>query len=150
MAMIYTWELAQVGDASPTNQREITDQQIADYCRAARYENLVYTNQPAARESGLPGIVAPPAMILAIAPPQLAGVAASRGCSLPGGLALNPTRLALTFQGAWLTHGDTLTTQTHLSAKPERDGHRCLVFTVQAINQNGQVVAAYEGEYLWE
>ena len=66
--MIYTWDTAAVGDTAPPTSAEITDQQIADYCRAARYENLVYTNQPAARETGLPGIIAPPAMVLAFAP----------------------------------------------------------------------------------
>ena len=106
--MTYTWDTAAIGDAAPPTSAEITDQQIADYCRAVRYENLVYTNQPAAREMGLPGIVAPPAMFLAFAQPRLSGVAASRGCVLPPGLLLNPAGITIRFQGALVTHGDTI------------------------------------------
>ena len=148
--MIYTWEIATVGDTAPPASAEITDQQIADYCRAARYENLVYTNQPAARETGLPGIVAPPAMVLAFAPPRLAGVAAARGCVLPSGRSLNPVGITIHFQGVYVTHGDTIAAQTVLTGKDERDGKHFLTFTVTAHNQGGELVAEYEVEYLWE
>ena len=148
--MIYTWDTATIGDTAPPTSAEITDQQIADYCRAARYENLVYTNQPAARETGLPGIIAPPAMVLAFAQPQLSGVADARGCALPDGLSLNPVGITIRFQGILVTHGDTITTQTTLTAKEEREDGRCLTFTVTAHNQEGVLVAEYGVEYLWE
>ncbi|MDE2842090.1 MAG: MaoC family dehydratase N-terminal domain-containing protein, partial [Chloroflexota bacterium] len=96
--MTYTWSLAEVGDTAPASSREVTDLEIAEYCRAARYENLVYTNQPAAQETGLPGIIAPPAMILAIARPQLADLADGRGCQLPPALSQNPTAMAIRYQ----------------------------------------------------
>ena len=148
--MTYTWDIAAIGDAAPPSSTEITDQQIADYCHAARYENLVYTNQPAARESGLPGIVAPPAMALACARPRLADLASARGCNLPVGLSLNPVGINISFQGIPLVHGDTITTQTSLTGKEEREGHRYLTFTITAHNQEGELVAEYEVEYLWE
>ena len=148
--MIYTWDTATIGDTAPATSAEITDQQIADYCRAARYENLVYTNQPAARETGLPGIIAPPAMVLAFAQPQLSGVAADRGCALPDGLSPNPVGITIRFQGILVTHGDTINAQTTLTGKEEREGSRYLTFTVTAHNQEGQLVAEYDVEYLWE
>ena len=148
--MIYTWAQATVGDMAPPASREVTDTEIADFCRAARYENLVYTNQPAARETGLPGIVAPPAMALAFAQPRLADLAAARDCVLPPALSPNPVNITLRFQGVFVTHGDTITAQTRLTAKDERDGNRYLTFTTTAHNQEGELVAEYDVEYLWE
>ena len=148
--MTYTWDAATLGDLSPPAAREIADADIAEYCGAARYENLVYTNQPAARETGLPGIVAPPAMVLAFAPPRLSDVAGARGCSLPPNLPRNPVGITVRFQGILVSHGDTITAQTRLTAKDERDGSRYLTFTVSAHNQNGDLVAEYDAEYLWE
>ena len=148
--MTYTWDIAAIGDTAHPAHTEISDQQIADYCRAVRYENLVYTNQPAARELGLPGIVAPPAMALAFAMPRPAGVAAARGFTLPPGLTLNPVGISVRFQGLLVTHGDTITAQTSLTGKGEKGDGRFLTFTVTAHNQNGELVAEYEVEYLWE
>lgn len=148
--MTYTWDKATVGDASTLHSTEVTDEQIADYCRAARYENLVYTNQPAARETGLPGIVAPPAMVLAFAQPRLADLAASRNCSLPSNLSQNPVAITIRFQGAFVTPGDTITSQTRLTAKTGSEGNPYLTFTITANNQQGQLVAEYDVEYLWE
>lgn len=148
--MTYTWDKAIVGDASSLHPTEVTDEHIADYCRAARYENLVYTNQPAARETGLPGIVAPPAMVLALAQPRLADLAASRNCSLPSNLSQNPVAITIRFRGAFVTPGDTITSQTRLTAKTESEGNPYLTFTITVHNQHGQLVAEYDVEYLWE
>ena len=148
--MTYTWDKATVGDTAPPHTVEVTDEQIAAYCRAARYENLVYTNQPAARETGLPGIVAPPAMVLSFAQPQLVDVAAARDCSLPANLSRNPTGIAIRFQGVLVTPNDTVTAQTQLTAKHEKECSRYLTFTVTAHNQEGVSVAEYDVEYLWE
>ena len=148
--MTYTWDAATLGDLSPPAAREIADTDIAEYCGAARYENLVYTNQPAARETGLPGIVAPPAMVLAFAPPRLSDVAGARGCSLPPNLPRNPVGITVRFQGILVSHGDIITSQTRLTAKEERSGSRYLTFTVTAHNQDGELVAEYDAEYLWE
>ncbi len=148
--MTYTWDIAVIGDAAPASSVAVTDVQIAEFCHAARYENLVYTNQPAAQESGLPGIVAPPAMILALARPQLAEVAAARGCTLPEALDPNPVAITIRFLGAFITPGDTLTAVTRLTGKNKDEGRRCLTFTVTAQNQEGSLVAEYDAEYLWE
>ena len=148
--MTYTWDTAEAGDAAPASSREVTDVEIAEFCRAARYENLVYTNQPAAQETGLPGIVAPPAMILAIAQPQLSGLAAGQGCELPDSLSLNPTAIAIRYQGVFVRPGDVIAAQTCLASKDEREEKRYLTFTVTVHNQDGQLVAEYDVEYLWE
>ncbi len=148
--MTYTWESATVGDASPIDTIEITAEQIAEYCRAARYENLVYTNQPAARETGLPGIVAPPAMILTCAPVRLKELAAVKGCLLPSQLALNPVSIAMRFQGTLIIPGDIMSFQTRLTHKREADGNRYLTFTVTARKADGELAAEYDAEYRWE
>ena len=148
--MTYTWNLAEVGDSAPASSREVTDVEIAEYCRAARYENLVYTNQPAAQETGLPGIIAPPAMILAIAQPRLADLAAQRGRQLPASLSHNPTSITIRYQGVFIRPGDVIAAQTRLAGKEEREGNRYLTFTVEVHNQEGQLVAEYDAEYLWE
>ncbi len=68
----------------------MTAEKIIAYCRAARYENVVYTSQAAAREAGLPGMIAPPAMAFTYAPIHLSGLASNRGCELPEDPALGP------------------------------------------------------------
>ena len=148
--MTYTWDRAKVGDTAPPSSRVVTDVEIADYCRTARYENLVYTNQPAAQETGLPGIVAPPAMILAIAQPQLADLAAGQGCDLPASLNLNPTAIDIRYQGVFVRPEDVIASQTCVASKEEREERRYLTFTVTVHNQHGQLVAEYDVEYLWE
>ena len=48
-----------------------------------------------------------------------------------------------------VTHGDTITARTSLMEKEERENGRYLTFTVTAHNQDGELVAEYEVEYLW-
>ena len=79
----YEWESATIGDSAAPYSMEVTEDGVAEYCRAARYENPVYTSLAAAKEAGYLGSVTPPAMLLALAPVQLDGVAAAAGCVLP-------------------------------------------------------------------
>ena len=168
--MTYTWSTAQVGDASPPFTVQVTDEQIADFCRAARYENLVYTNQPAARETGLPGIIAPPAMLFAYAPARLPALINAQGCAAPTyptdttqpahseptrpvrgePVEPPPTNIQIRFQGIIVTPEDTITSQTVLADKYERGTERFLVFRVTAHNQRGELVGDYDVAYLWE
>ncbi len=151
-AMPYDWNTAQIGDAGPVFSAAVNDRQIAAYCRAARCENLLYTSQPAARESGLPGIVAPPAMLLAYAPARVAALIAGQTGD-PGDAGRpepTPARIAIRFQGALISQQDLIASQTRLVDKYERDGRRYLVFRVTVRNQREEPVAEYEAAYLWE
>ena len=131
---------------------EVTAEKIVAYCRAARYENLVYNNQPAAREAGLPGIIAPPAMVFTYAPVCLSSLATSKGCSLPRGLedpdpADGPTTIE--FQGAMVTPGDVISSVTSVDGKYQGDSDRFITFRVEAHNQNSELVADYLCTYRW-
>ena len=144
-----------MGDASPPFTVEVTDEQIADFCRAARYENLVYTNQPAARETGLPGIIAPPAMLFAYAPDRLPALIAAQGCvpiaSVHGEpVEPPPINIHIRFQGTTVTPEDTIISQTVLANKYQQGEERFLTFLVTAHNQRGELVGDYDVAYLWE
>jgi acyl dehydratase len=151
---IYSWESADLGDASPPQAVEVTPDSIAEYCRAARYENLVYTNQPAAREAGLPDIVAPPAMLLALAPPRLAEVAAAKGHVLASPpevstTTASPVRLTIQFQGPMVVPGDVVSSVTAVENKFQDETGRFLTFRVRAHNQRGDAVVDYSLTLPW-
>ncbi len=150
----YDWNEAQVGDAAPPLVEEVTREAISRFCGTARYENPVYNNEGAARGVGLPGVIAPPAMVLFLAPVRLAEVAASRGCVLPGGpatgtWAFSPVELAVEFQGCLLVPGDTVTSVTSVDNKYQDESGRLITFRVQAHNQRGEPVADYRQTFSW-
>ena len=150
---VYDWDLAEIGDASPPHVVQATPDFIAEFCRVARYENPVYTSQAAARESGLPAGVAPPAMVLALAPVRLTAVAAAKGCVLPfamgpaatgsAELAISPSRLSIRFQGAMVAPGDEVTSVTTTQSKSQDQDGCYISFRVSAHNQRGEPVVDY-------
>ena len=151
---IYLWESAEIGDAAPPQVVEVTPESIAEYCRAARYENLVYTNQPAAQEAGLPDIVAPPTMMLVLAPVRLAEVASAKGYVVTPRLEASATaaphvELTIRFQGSMVVPGDVLTSVTSVDSKFQNEAGRFLTFRVMAHNQRGEPVVDYSQTYLW-
>ena len=153
-AQIYSWELADCGDAAPPHDVEVTPESIAEYCRAARYENLVYTNQPAAREAALPDIVAPPAMLLALAPVRLAELAAAKGYVLapPPGVSSTVAphvQLTLQFQGPMVVPGDVVSSLTSVENKFQDETGQFLTFRVRAHNQRGDPVVDYSLTISW-
>ncbi len=155
----YDWDLAEIGDASPPHVVQATPDFIAEFCRVARYENPVYTSQAAARESGLPGGVAPPAMVLALAPVNLSAVAAAKGCVLPfvmgpvsagsGELAIAPSKLSIRFQGAMVAPGDEVTSVTITQSKSQDQDGCYISFRVSAHNQMGEPVVDYCQTFSW-
>jgi acyl dehydratase len=144
----------QIGDAAPPHLEEVTGEVIARFCRNARYENPIYNNEGAARGVGLPGVIAPPAMVLFLAPARLAQVAESRGCALPdgpanGGWAFSPVCLSIEFQGNLIVPGDTVTSITSVENKFQGDDGRFVTFLVKAENQRGEPVANYRQTFAW-
>ena len=153
-AGVYDWGIADIGDVAPPYIFPVTAEAVSGYCLAARYENLVYTNQPAAREAGLPGVIAPPAMVLAYAPVRVAEVAAARGLDLPDGLQMECgcaalVELAIEFQGEMISPGDVVTSVTSVSHKFQNDNGRFITFRVAARNQLGLPVAEYSCTLRW-
>ena len=132
----------------------MTAEKIVEYCHAARYENLAYTSQPAAREAGLPGIIAPPAMVFTYAPLQLAGLAAARGRKLPDGLtrfiqAACPASASIGFQGAMVVPGDAISSVTSVQDKLQQQEDRLATIQVVARNQRGGLIADYSLTCRW-
>ncbi len=153
-----TWQDVAVGDSSPAYVYEVTAEKIFEFCRAARYENLAYTNQPAARELGLPGIVAPPSMLFAFAPLLAEGPALQQGSSFKAQgedqgngapLAGAGAATSIEFQGAMVAPGDIITSVTSVKNKFQEQGNRFITLQVVAHNQRGDLVADYSSTIPW-
>ena len=153
-----TWQDVAVGDSSPPHVYEVTAEKIFEFCRAARYENLAYTNQPAAREMGLPGIVAPPSMLFAFAPLLAEGLALQHGFSIEeqredqvneAPLAGTGAATSIEFQGVMVAPGDLITSVTSVKGKYQEQGNRFITLQVVAHNQRGELVADYSSTIPW-
>ena len=152
---IYEWDVAQIGHEAPAYVYEVTRENIADYCRAVRYENPVYTSDGAAKEMGLPGAVAPPTMMYTYAPQRRSAVIEAQGYIAPEQSQTNPRSTPFVstkvhFQGAYAQPGDTITSITRVSEKFERRGNKFLTFHVSATNQHNEPVVEYDYVCLWE
>lgn len=143
-----------MGDSSPSYSYEMTAEKIIAYCRAARYENVVYTSQAAARETGLPGMIAPPAMAFTYAPIHLSGLASNRGRNLPEDPALrphtgHPVKTSIGFQGAMVVPGDFVSSVTSIQDKYEQNGRAMINLKVQAHNHRQEHVIEYTCACFW-
>jgi acyl dehydratase len=140
--------VAQLGATAPAQVFEVTAENITQYCRATGYENLGYTNQAAARETGLPGIVAPPAMLFTYAPLRTVELMAAKGGAAPQATPQNPeplpfVRTTIDFQGVMVVPGDIISSVTSAHDQIQGDGVRFITFRVVAHNQRGELVAEY-------
>jgi acyl dehydratase len=127
---------------------EVTAENITQYCRATGYENLAYTNQAAARETGLPGIVAPPAMLFTYAPLRTVELMPDKGEAAPQATPQNPeplpfVRAAIDFQGVMVAPGDIISSVTSVHDQFQGESERSITFRVVARNQRGELVAEY-------
>jgi acyl dehydratase len=152
---IYEWDIAQVGDTSPPYVYEVTAENIADYCRAVRYENPIYVNDGAAREMGFPGIFAPPTMLYTYAPQRRLDVMSARDYIAPEQSAGSPRSTPfvstnIRFQGVLVRPDDVITSATTVVDKFERRGNKFITFRVTAHNQRQEKVAEYDYTCLWE
>lgn len=150
---VHIWDILEAGDTAPPYTFEVTAEKIAGYCRTARYENLVYTNQPAARETGLPGIIAPPAMVLVYAPMRLKELLAARG--------FEPRReqniwrevplasVVIQFYGILVEPGDVITSMTSVQDKSQGEQGKSITLQVTAHNQRDELVAQCQYIYRW-
>lgn len=138
--MSHPWADIQIGDESPTFRYEVTAEKIIAYSRAARYENLAYTSQAGAREMGLPGMIAPPAMVFVYAPVNLAGL------TLTGDGAVAETT-EVQFHGPLVSPGDVITSVTRVADKSGIGPDDNITLKVSARNQRGELVAEYNQSY---
>lgn len=152
---VYEWEVAQVGDQAPPYRYEVSEENIADYCRAVGYENPVYINEGTARAMGFPGLFAPPTMLYTYAPHRRSDLMAARGYIAPEQSAENPrstpfVATEIRFQGGLVRPEDVITSTTRVADKYERQGNKYVTFQVTAQNQRGESVADYTYTCLWE
>lgn len=137
---IPSWNDIEPGDESPPFRYEVTAEKIVGYSRAARYENLAYTSQAGAREMGLPGMIAPPAMVFVYAPVNLPGLT-----TLTDGAVAELTEMQ--FHGPLVSPGDVITSVTTVKDKSDSGSGENLTLKVSARNQRGELVAEYIQSY---
>ncbi len=150
---VYEWEVAEVGHESPPITLEVTAENIAGFCRAVRYENPAYLSEGTAQAIGLPGIIAPPAMVYAYAPLQRHEMMKALGYTPPEEASKPWTTpfvgSDISYQGVFARPGDAITSVTRVGDKFERKGHKFIRFQVTAHNQRGELVAEYTYTCLW-
>ena len=151
--MSYPWDEIEAGEESAPYLYEVTAEKIIGYSRAARYENLAYTSQAGAREMGLPGMIAPPAMVFVYAPANLPGLAADSDGSDDNGPATHGGGVAevteVQFHGPLVSPGDLITSVTTVVDKSGNGPEETLALKVSARNQRGELVAEYVQRYRW-
>lgn len=152
---VYEWDVVRVGDRSPELVYEVTAENIADYCRAVRYENPVYVNDAAAREMGFPGVFAPPTMLYTYAPQRRNDVIEARGYIAPEQSVAAPRSTPFVstdvrFQETLVRPGDVIASVTEVVGKFQRRDNKFVTFRVTAHNQRGELVAEYDYTCLWE
>ena len=152
---VYEWDVARIGDESPEYVYEVTRENIADYCRAVRYENPIYVNDGAAREAGLPGAVAPPTMMYTYAPQRRSAVIEAQGSSRRSNRRPTPAAPP-SYQPRSTSKGPTCSRGTPSAASPASPknssdgGNKFITFHVSATNQRGEPVVEYDYVCLWE
>lgn len=152
---VYTWEVMEIGHDAPPISMEITKEFIADYCKSVQNNNPIYHDDAAAKEAGLEGIIAPPAMIFAYAPMRRWDIFNSRGYVGPE-QSKNPrsTPFAGTeieFMGVPVRPGDVITSTTQIDRKWEsRSGNRFVAFRIVAHNQRGEKAVEYLYNIIWD
>ena len=149
--MSHPWDEIETGEESAPYLYEVTAEKIIGYSRAARYENLAYTSQAGAREMGLPGMIAPPAMVFVYAPVNLPGLAAAKDGSGGNGPAARVGAVAkvtdVQFHGPLVSPGDVITSVTTVEDRSTDGPDETLALRVSARNQRGELVAEYVQSY---
>ena len=152
---IYEWDVVEKGDRAPEFVYEVTEDAIADYCKAVRYENPVYFNDATARELGFPGVFAPPTMLYTYAPQRRNDVIEARGYIAPEQSMVAPRSTPFVstdvrFQETLVRPGDVITSTTEVVDKFQRRDNKFVTFRVTALNQRAELVAEYDYTCLWE
>lgn len=148
----YSWEIAQVGDTAPPFTYTVTEQSIADYCRAVRNDNPLYLDQDAARSGPFGGIVAPPAYAIMCSPLRRNEVMHARGYASPEEKAEYQTPYAkgTLFPLRPIRPGDAITSVVALEEKYERRGSTFMTWRVRATDGQGEPVHEYTYTIIWK
>ena len=147
----YDWDIAQVGDAAPLFTYEVTAQSIADYCKAIRNENPIYSDEEAAKAGPFGGIVAPPGFAFKCSPLRRNEVMHARGYASPEEKSeyQTPYAKAELFPGRPIRPGDAITSSVTLEEKYERRGNTFITWRIKATDAQGAPVHEYTYTIIW-
>jgi acyl dehydratase len=147
----YSWEIAQIGHASPPFTYAVTEQSIADYCEAIRNPNPLYLDPEAARRGPFGGIVAPPAFAFKCSPLRRNEVMHALGYASPEEKAeyQTPYAKAELLPRRPIRPGDEITSIVTLEDKYERRGNAFITWRVRAHDANGEPTHEYTYTIIW-
>ena len=147
----YDWDIAQVGDSAPPFTYVVTEASIADYCKAVRNENPLYTDAQAAKDGPFGGIVAPPAFAFKCSPLRRNEVMHARGYASPEEKAeyQTPYAKAELFPRRPIRPGDEITSIVTLEEKYERRGNTFITWRVKAQDAQGEPTHEYTYTIIW-
>jgi len=148
---MYEWDVAEVGHQAPPFTYKITEESIADYCKAVRSDNPLYLDADAAAKGPFGEIIAPPTYVFKCAPMRRNEVMHAQGYASPEEKRDRATPYAkceLRF-GAPIRVGDEITSVVTLHDKYERRGNQFITWRINAENQNGEEVVEYDYTIIW-
>jgi len=148
---MYEWEVAEIGHQAPPFVYEVTAESIADYCKAVRSDNPLYLDAAAAAQGPYGGIVAPPTYVFKSSPMRRNEVMHAQGYASPEEKRDRATPYAkceVYFQRP-IFAGDTITSIVTLADKYERRGNQFVTWHIEAENQRGEPVVAYDYTIIW-
>ncbi|MCC7368068.1 MAG: MaoC family dehydratase [Chloroflexi bacterium] len=147
----YDWDIAQVGDTAPPFTYAVTEQSIADYCRAVRNENPIYVDEAAAKAGPFGGIVAPAGFAFKCSPLRRNEVMHARGYASPEEKAeyQTPYAKAELFPVRPVRPGDSITSFISLEEKYERRGNTFITWRVRAVDATGAPTHQYTYTIIW-
>jgi len=145
---IYEWTAAEVGDSVAPRDTVVETSRIAQYVATSGDTNPLYTDEAFAHAHGFDGLAVPVSMTIRVAPGRRALIIDRKGYGHP----VRPTPFA-----RWqcelhapMKVGDTITSNSQLGEKFEKNGRKYLVWQVEAYNQHGEKVAEYRATNSWE
>lgn len=147
----YDWDIAQIGDAAPLFSYVVTEESIADYCKAVRDENPIYVDAEAAKAGPFGGIVAPPGYAFKCSPLRRNEAMHARGYASPEEKSeyQTPYAKAELFPKRPVRPGDTITSSVTLEDKYERRGNTFITWRIRAEDAQGELVHEYSYTIIW-
>ncbi len=144
---VYEWNVARVGDEAPPFTYRVTQESIAEYCRAVRNDNPLYVDPDSAG-----GVIAPPTFVFKCAPLRRNEVMHAQGFASPEekGLRATPYAKAEVFFSRPIRPGDEITSVVRLDDKYERRGNQFVTWRTRAVDGAGGPVVEYTYTIIWQ
>ena len=144
---LWDYDAVEVGQAGPTTEVEITEENIAEYALLAQNPDPRFQRPGVSREYD-GAMLAMPTMVITYAPLMREEIAEANGFVAQE--RSNTTRRQTPFAKCeirwWgpVKAGDTITGSRRVLEKYDRRGSKFVTFRVEAANQHGEKVAEYD------